>query len=70
LIVDFEPKRALDTLTVLLNTPDKQRKAMKVVMDIAGPRETMHPFALKMYNQINEMLKNKNLHSSIHEADA
>ena len=70
LIVDFEPKRALDTLTVLLNTPDKQRKAMKVVMDIAGPRETMHPFALKMYNQINEMLKNKNLHSSTHEADA
>jgi pimeloyl-ACP methyl ester carboxylesterase len=70
LIVDFEPKRALDTLSVLLNTRDKQRKAMKVVMDIAGPRETMHPFALKMYNHIDEMLTNKNLRSSVHETEA
>jgi hypothetical protein len=70
LIVDFEPKRALDTLSVLLNTSDKQRKAMKVVMEIAGPRETMHPFALKMYNHIDEMLTKKNQHSSNHEANA
>ena len=60
LIVDFEPKRAMDTLCILLNTSDKQKKAMKVVMDIAGPLETMHPFALKMYGQIDEMLTKKN----------
>ena len=60
LIVDFEPKRAMDTLCALLNTADKQEKAMKLVMDIAGPYETMHPFALKMYGQINEMLSQEN----------
>jgi hypothetical protein len=60
LIVDFEPKRAMDTLCALLNTADKQEKAMKLVMDIAGPHETMHPFALKMYGQINEMLTKEN----------
>lgn len=70
LIVDFEPKRALETLSVLLNSSDKQRKAMKVVMDIAGPRETMHPFALKMYGQIDEMLTKRNHHhATAHEAE-
>ena len=70
LIVDFEPKRALETLSVLLNSSDKQRKAMNVVMDIAGPRETMHPFALKMYGQIDEMLTKRNHHhAKAHEAE-
>lgn len=59
LIVDFEPKRALETLHLLLDTHEKQKKAMSVVMDIAGPRETMHPFALKMYGQIEEMFNKK-----------
>lgn len=59
MIVDFEPKKAVDTLCVLLNSHEKQRKALKAVMEIAGPRETMHPFALKMYGQIEEMLSNK-----------
>lgn len=43
---------------MLLNSHEKQRKALKAVMEIAGPRETMHPFALKMYGQIEEMLSN------------
>lgn len=59
MIVDFEPKKAVNTLCVLLNSHEKQRKALKAVMEIAGPRETMYPFALKMYGQIEEMLSNK-----------
>ncbi len=59
MIVDFEPKKAMDTLCVLLNSQEKQKKALKAVMEIAGPRETMHPFALKMYGQIEEMLGKK-----------
>jgi len=59
LIVDFEPKLAMYTLPVLLNTQTAQKKALKLVMDIAGPRDTMHPFALKMYGQIEELLQHK-----------
>ncbi len=63
LIVDFEPKVAMDTLPILLKTVDSRKTALKLVMDIAGPRETMHPFALKMYGQIEEMLSKKGRHS-------
>ncbi|WP_114638292.1 DUF3141 domain-containing protein [Polynucleobacter necessarius] len=59
MIVDFEPNKAFDTLPILLNTVDKQKKALALVMDIAGPRETMHPYVLKMYGQIEEMLSKK-----------
>jgi len=69
LIVDFEPKLAMDTLPVLLNTPTSQKKALKLVMAIAGPRETMHPFALKMYGQIEELLCYKNTHSNSRVVD-
>ena len=63
LIVDFEPKLAMYTLPVLLNTQTAQKKALKLVMDIAGPRDTMHPFALKMYGQIEELLHHKTVPS-------
>ena len=63
LIVDFEPKLAMYTLPVLLNTQTAQKKALKLVMDIAGPRDTMHPFALKMYGQIEELLRHKTTQS-------
>jgi hypothetical protein len=56
LIVDFEPKLAIDSLPILLKSADSQKKALKLVMDIAGPRDTMHPFALKMYGQIEDLL--------------
>ena len=56
LIVDFEPKLAIDSLPILLNSADSQQKALKLVMEIAGPRDTMHPFALKMYGQIEDLL--------------
>ena len=45
--------------STLLDTADKHKKALKLVMDIAGPRDTMHPFALKMYGQIEELLMKK-----------
>jgi pimeloyl-ACP methyl ester carboxylesterase len=63
LIVDFEPKLAIDSLPILLHTADAQMKALKLVMDIAGPRETMHPFALKMYGQIEDLLHHKKAHA-------
>jgi pimeloyl-ACP methyl ester carboxylesterase len=63
LIVDFEPKLAIDSLPILLHTADAQKKALKLVMDIAGPRETMHPFALKMYGQIEDLLHHKKAHA-------
>ncbi|MFZ4379300.1 MAG: DUF3141 domain-containing protein [Polynucleobacter sp.] len=56
MIVDFEPNKAFDTLPMLLNSEEKQKQALALVMDIAGPSETMHPFALKMYGQIEELL--------------
>ena len=59
LIVDFEPNKAFDTLPLLLNSADKQKKALELVMEIAGPRETMHPYALKMFGQIEEMISKK-----------
>lgn len=59
LIVDFEPKLAIDSLPILLNSVDSQNKALKLVMDIAGPRDTMHPFALKMYGQIEDLLRHQ-----------
>ena len=67
LIVDFEPNKAFDTLPLLLNSADKQKKALELVMEIAGPRETMHPYALKMYGQIEEMLSKKHRHHKLVE---
>jgi len=59
LIVDFEPNKAFDTLPILLNTAEKKKSALDLVMEIAGPRETMHPYALKMYGQIEEWMFKK-----------
>jgi Protein of unknown function (DUF3141) len=59
LIVDFEPELAKESLKILLNTPEKQKEALDLVMDIAGPRETMHPNALKQYEEFEKMLSKK-----------
>jgi pimeloyl-ACP methyl ester carboxylesterase len=56
LIVDFAPKQAISTLTVLLNTPELKKAALELVMDIAGPRETMHPAALKQFEEFEGLL--------------
>lgn len=55
LIVDFEPKLAVESLPKLLNTAEKQKEALELVMDVAGPRESMHPKALKQYQQFESM---------------
>jgi len=56
LIVDFAPKQAISTLTVLLDTPELKKAALELVMDIAGPRETMHPAALKQFEEFEGLL--------------
>jgi len=56
IIVDFEPEQAYATLPLLLDTAAERRDALAVVMDIAGPRETMHPAALVMYQCFEAML--------------
>lgn len=55
LIVDFEPKLSVDSLNILLDTPEKQKEALELVMEIAGPRDTMHPNALKQYQEFEKM---------------
>jgi len=56
LIVDFAPKQAVSKLSVLLNTPELKKAALELVMDIAGPRETMHPAALKQFEEFERLL--------------
>jgi predicted flap endonuclease-1-like 5' DNA nuclease/pimeloyl-ACP methyl ester carboxylesterase len=57
LIVDFEPEKAIATLPDLLKDPDDAARALELVMGIAGPEETMHPNALKMYREFDLMLR-------------
>jgi hypothetical protein len=56
LIVDFAPVQAMSTLPILLNTPELKKAALELVMDIAGPRETMHPAALKQFEEFEGLL--------------
>jgi pimeloyl-ACP methyl ester carboxylesterase len=60
LIVDFEPKLAQESLTTLLDSAEKQTQALDLVMEIAGPRETMHPNALKQYEEFEKVFAKKN----------
>lgn len=59
LIVDFEPQLAKDTLFELLNTEVKQQDALNLLMEIAGPRDTMHPDALRQYVEFENMFASK-----------
>jgi len=59
LIVDFEPELAKESLKILLDTPEKQKEALDLVMEVAGPRETMHPNALKQYEEFEKMFRKK-----------
>jgi len=59
LIVDFEPQLAQESLKVLLDTTDKQREALDLVMEVAGPRDTMHPSALKQYEIFEKMFESQ-----------
>ena len=59
LIVDFEPKLALESLHVLLDTAEKKKEALDLVMEVAGPRDTMHPNALRQYQEFEKMFEKK-----------
>jgi pimeloyl-ACP methyl ester carboxylesterase len=59
LIVDFEPTLAKESLVVLLSSEEKQKEALDLVMEIAGPRDTMHPNALKQYEEFEKMFAKK-----------
>jgi hypothetical protein len=56
LVVDFAPVQAMSTLPILLNTSELKKAALELVMDIAGPRETMHPAALKQFEEFEGLL--------------
>ncbi len=56
LVADFEPEQALATLPLLLDTPQERQDALAIVMEIAGPAETMHPNALALYRRFEEIL--------------
>jgi hypothetical protein len=55
LIVDFEPELAKQSLRTLLDSAEKQQEALDLVMEVAGPRDTMHPNALKQYEEFETM---------------
>jgi hypothetical protein len=59
LIVDFEPSLAKESLKSLLDTPEKQQEALDLVMEIAGPRDTMHPNARTQYEEFEKMFSKK-----------
>lgn len=56
LIVEFAPQQAISTLPILLATPELKKTALELVMDIAGPRESMHPAALKQFIDFERLL--------------
>jgi len=56
IIVDFEPELAMSTLPLLLDTAAERRDALALLMDIAGPRETMHPAGLVTYQKFEALL--------------
>jgi pimeloyl-ACP methyl ester carboxylesterase len=59
LIVDFEPNLAQQSLPILLDTEEKQKEALDLVMEVAGPEDTMHPAALKKYQEFEKMFEKK-----------
>jgi predicted flap endonuclease-1-like 5' DNA nuclease/pimeloyl-ACP methyl ester carboxylesterase len=56
IIVDFEPELAMSTLPLLLDTDAERRDALALLMDIVGPRETMHPAAQLLYQKFETLL--------------
>lgn len=56
LIVHFAPEEALAALPILLPTDDDRRQALAGALEIAGPRETMHPSAHLLYQRMMDLL--------------
>jgi hypothetical protein len=56
LIAEFEPKRAVDTLPVLLKTAEDRQKALEVVNHILGARAEMEPHSLHLIQRMESLL--------------
>jgi hypothetical protein len=56
IIAEFEPKRAVDTLPVLLKTAEDRLKALEVVNHILGARTEMEPHSLKLIQRMESLL--------------
>ncbi len=56
LIAEFEPKRAVDTLPILLKTEADRKMALEVVNHILGARAEMEPHSLKLVQRMEQLL--------------
>lgn len=56
IISEFEPKRAVDTLPILLKTAADRQKALEVVNHILGARAEMEPHSLKLIQRMESLL--------------
>ena len=56
IIAEFEPDRAIATLSTLLPDPEQRRKAIEVVEYIAGSLEEMEPTTLKILQRFHAAL--------------
>lgn len=55
LVVQFAPEKAKASLPALLATAKERKRALELVMRVAGPIETMHPAALALYREFEAM---------------
>jgi pimeloyl-ACP methyl ester carboxylesterase len=56
IIAEFEPKRAVETLPLLLKTPQDRAKALELVNFIVGAREEMAPHSLELIQRMEQLL--------------
>ena len=56
LIAEFEPKRAVDTLPILLKTEEDRQLALAVVNHILGARAEMEPHSLQLVQRMEQLL--------------
>jgi hypothetical protein len=56
LIAEFEPQRALETLVLLLRTPEERQQALEVVNHILGARAEMEPHSLDLIQRMEILL--------------
>jgi hypothetical protein len=56
IIAEFEPKRAVETLAVLLNNAEDRLSALDVVNHILGARSEMEPHSLELIQRMESLL--------------
>lgn len=59
IIAEFEPQRAVQTLPVLLKTPEDRKQALQTVNHILGARSEMEPHSLEMIEHMEALLGGK-----------